>query len=182
MSVAPAWLGLRAALLLARGRAEGVVLVAAASPDGQIARARRSFAALSLCLPVFLAVQTLGPARADDAVLRALAGLVLSWLGYAVLSFHLATGMGRATLWPRFIALWNWCNLVQYLLLSVAALPPLLGVPVLAAQTAWLVALGWAVWLQWTATRLGLGLSGGRAGMMVAADMALGLLVLQLIG
>jgi hypothetical protein len=182
MSVAPALLGLRAALLLARRRAEGVVLVAAASPEAQLARARRSFAALVLCLPLFLAIQGLGPGRTDEALARAVAGLLLSWLGYAVLSHMVAAGMGRATLWPRFIALWNWCNLVQYMLLSAAASAQLVGAPALAAQTAWIVALGWAVWLQWTATRLGLALGGGRAALMVVVDMALGLLVLRLTG
>jgi hypothetical protein len=182
MSVAPAWLGLRAALLLARGRAEGVVLVATASPADQLARAGRSFAALVLCLPLFLAIHALGPEREDGALLRALAGFLLTWLGYAVLSHLLAAGMGRAVLWPRFIALWNWCNLVQYLLLCAAVVPQLLGLPTLAAQTAWLVAIGWAIWLQWTATRLGLSLTRGRAALMVGVDMALGLLVLRFTG
>jgi hypothetical protein len=90
--------------------------------------------------------------------------------------------MGRGVLWPRFIALWNWCNLVQYLLLAAALVPPLLGAPALVAQTVWVVAMGWALWLQWSATRLGLGLSGGRAALMVVVDMGLGLVVLRLVG
>jgi hypothetical protein len=174
------WLGLRAALMLAGGRAEGVALFAAESLPDQLARARQSFLALWLCLPMFLAIQAMVPAAANGEMARELAGFALTWLGYAVLSHRLAADMGRAALWPRFVVLWNWCNLVQYLLLVAALVPHLLGAPAVVAQTAWLAAMGWALWLQWSATRLGLGLSGGRAALMVGADMALGLVVLRL--
>jgi len=174
------WLGLRAALMLAGGRAEGAALFAADSLADGLARARQSFLALALCLPMFLAIHALTPAAADGEMARDLAGLALAWLGYAVLSHRLAADMGRAALWPRFVVLWNWCNLVQYLLLVASLVPQLLGAPAVVAQTAWLVAMGWALWLQWSATRLGLGLSGGRAALMVGVDMALGLVVLRL--
>ena len=175
-------LGLRAALLLARGRVDGLDLVAEGGPEEHLQRARQSFVALLLCLPIFLVVQELGRPAEGTSLLRELAGLLLSWLGYAVLSHRLAAQMGRGVLWPRFIALWNWCNLVQYLLLAAALVPPLLGVPMVVAQTLWVVAMGWARWLQWSATRLGLGLSGGRAALMVAVDMGLGLVVLRVVG
>lgn len=173
-------LGLRAALLLARGRADGVLPLVLDDQASQQARARHSFTALALCLPMFLAVQLLGREAPGPAMLRELAGFAISWLGYAVLSHSLAAAMGRAALWPRFVTLWNWCNLVQYLLLAAALVPQLLGAPALLAQTAWLVAMGWAIWLQWSATRLGLALPGGRAALLVAMDMALGLVVLRL--
>ena len=180
------WIGLRAALLLARGRAEGAALMVGEAPAGQAARARHSFLAMLLCLPLFAAIQDLalqGPgAIAADTLPRALASFVLGWFGYAVLSHQLAQGMGRAALWPRFIALWNWCNLVQYLLMTAATVPLLLGAPPLLAQTAWLVAMGWGIWLQWTATRLGLGLPRGHAALMVLVDIALGMMVLRLTG
>lgn len=172
--------GLRAALLLAGGRPDVALLVGAEPPDAQLARARHSFAALLLCLPVFITVQALARDAPGLATLRELASFLLAWLGYAVLSQRLATEMGRAALWPRFIVLWNWTNLVQYLLLAAALVPQLLGLHPLLAQTAWLAALGWALWLQWTATRLGLALSGGRAALMVIVDIALGLVVLRL--
>ena len=181
MSDASVTLGLRAALLLARGRVDGADLVWEGGPEEQLARARVSFVALLLCLPMFLAVQVLARATQDMALLREFSGFLLGWLGYAVLSQRLAAEMGRAALWPRFIALWNWCNLVQYLLLAGALVPQLLGAPAVVAQTAWLVAMGWAVWLQWSATRLGLGLSGGRAALMVMVDMALGVVVVRLV-
>ena len=182
MSGASVTRGLRAALLLARGRVDGLDLVAEGGPEEQRLRAWQSFVALLLCLPIFLGVQELARGSQAGSLLRDIAGFVLSWLGYAVLSHALAGAMGRAVLWPRFVALWNWCNLVQYLLLGAALVPIVLGVPALVAQTVWLVAMGWALWLQWSATRLGLGLSGGRAALMVAVDMGLGLMVLRVVG
>jgi hypothetical protein len=183
MTVVPLgqWTGLRAALLLARGRADLAALIVGEAPAGQAARARHSFLAMLLCLPLFAAIQSIA-IPAPDLTPRALASFTLGWLGYAVLSHQLAEGMGRAALWPRFIALWNWCNLVQYLLMAGAMAPLLLGAPPLVTQTAWLVALGWGMWLQWTATRLGLGLSRGHAALMVLVDIALGMMVLRLTG
>ena len=175
------WMGLRAALLLAGGRADGVVLMGGESPAHQMARARHSFVALLLCLPLFLGLQLLEGGEFGEATLRGLASVVLGWLGYAVLSQALAASLGRAVLWPRFLALWSWCNLVQYLLMAAAAVPGLLGAPGLVVQVAWVVALGWALWLQWSATRLALALSGWAAAMLVVADYALGVMVLRFV-
>ena len=184
MSVAAAspWMGLRAALLLARGREDGAALIGAEGPDDQRARARHSFLAMLFCVPVFLSVQVLGRGTEDQAMAREFTGFVLGWLGYAVLSYYLAARLGRAMLWPRFVALWNWCNLVQYLLMATTLVPSLLGAPAFVVQATWLVAIFWSLWLQWSATRLTLALPGGPAALLVAADMALGLLVLRLTG
>ena len=96
-------------------------------------------------------------------------------MGFALLSHRLAGTMGRAALWPRFIAVWNWCNVVQYLMLVTAALASLLELPDLLAQTIWLVATGWALWLEWYATRLALAIPAGPAVALVGLDFALGL-------
>ncbi|MCC6720155.1 MAG: hypothetical protein IT555_19940 [Acetobacteraceae bacterium] len=175
------WMGLRAALLLAGGRAEGAVRMGGEGPAHQLARARHSFLALLLCLPLFLGLQLLEGEVTGAAMLRGLASVVLGWLGYAVLSQALAASLGRAVLWPRFLALWSWCNLVQYLLMAAATVPGLLGAPAVVVQAAWLVALGWALWLQWSATRLALALAGGAAAMLVVADFALGVIVLRFV-
>jgi hypothetical protein len=160
-----------------------VALVAAGSAPEQVEVARHSFLAMALCFPVFLGLHALGGAKpgllplAYDSM-----GFVLGWLGFVVLSHRLALEMGRAALWPRFVALWNWCTLVQYLLLTATVLPPLLGVPALLSQTVWLAALGWAIWLEWTAVRVGLVLPGGKAALVVVVDIALGVLVMRLVG
>lgn len=173
------WMGLRAALLLARGRPEGAFLISMEQPDEQAARARHSFLAMLFCVPIFLAIQNLGKADLGIASVREFASFVLAWLGYAVLSHHLAAAMGRAEEWPRFVVLWNWCNLVQYLLMVCALAPAMFGAPALLGQTGWVVAMGWSLWLQWSATRIGLDLPGGRAALLVAADMALGMVMLR---
>lgn len=174
------WLGLRAALLLARGRADGAVLMVAERPDEQIVRARHSFLAMALCVPIYLAIHLFDGPDIGPITPRGLASLVLGWLGYAVLSHVQASSIGRAALWPRFLVLWNWCNLVQYLLLAVAMVPDLLGAPPVLVQTVWLAAMGWALWLQWSATRLALALPGAPAAVLVIADVLLGVAVMRL--
>ena len=76
----------------------------------------------------------------------------IGWCGFAVLSHRLVGAMGLGERWPRCIALWNWCNVVQYLLLVVFSIPGLLGAPALLDQAAQLVGLGWALWLEWFAS------------------------------
>ena len=81
---------------------------------------------------------------------------------------------------PRYIAAWNWCNVVQYLMLVVAALPELLGLPDPVSQLFWLVAMGWALWLEWFTTKLALDIHGVPAAGLVAMDVAIGLFLVGL--
>ena len=178
---------LHGAFLLARGRADGLLLIAA-PPEAEMAVAARSFWAAAVCLPAFLCLHLLDwasggvPPAAGRGLMLDLLGYVVGWVGFALLSHRLAGAMGRGALWPRFIAVWNWCNVVQYLMLVVAGLPALLGVPDLVAQTFWLVAMGWALWLEWYATRLALAIPARSAMALVALDFALGILVLVVTG
>lgn len=171
--------GLQAALQLARGRPEAVLLVGGGE-EGMTA-ARRSFWAAAICTPAFVGLHLLEHRGAAGPGLRALAidilGFAIGWIGFALASHRVAGMLGRAVLWPRFITLWNWCNLLQYLMLTAAALSALVGLPDWIGQTAWLVALGWAMWLEWFMTRVSLALSGAVAVAMVALDVAIGLLV-----
>jgi threonine/homoserine/homoserine lactone efflux protein len=48
---------------------------------------------------------------------------------------------------------------VQYLLLVVFSIPGLLGASALLQEAAQLVGLGWALWLEWFAFRLTLGVA-----------------------
>ena len=172
--------GLHAALLLARGRAEAIGLLA---EGDAIAAARRSFWAAALCVPAFVCLRLLDWQQSGGAPASArgfagdLLGFVVGWAGFALITHELAKGLNREAAWPRFITLWNWCNLVQYLMLVAAALPGLLGVPDIVGQTAWLVAMGWALWLEWFMTRLALSVPGPVAAGMVAMDLALGLFI-----
>ena len=178
--------GFQAALLLARGRAEGLSVLG--SPPDTMAVARRSFWALLFCLPAFVCLHLLDQRATGGAVGSArsfaadLLGFVIGWLGFALVSYRVAGALGRRAMWPRFITLWNWCNVVQYLMLVAAALPGLLGWPEVVGQTAWLVALGWALWLEWFMTRLALGLPAPMAATLVILDVAIGLIVAGVTG
>jgi hypothetical protein len=170
--------GLHAALLLARGRPDA--LLALGEPNDARSQARRSFWAMAFCLPALLCLRLIDqpPGAADRMALgRDLLGFVIGWLGYVLASHRVALRLGREAQWPRFVTLWNWCNLVQYLVLVLAALPGLFGLPEWVGQTAWLVAVGWALWLEWFATRVALALPGLAAAGLVALDLAIGFFV-----
>jgi hypothetical protein len=175
--------GLQAAFLLARGRAEGLRHVEAGL-DG----AARSFIAVAICLPAFLCLRLLDwadgglPLHVGHALAADLLGYVIGWAAFALLSRDLAGLFGRVEKWPRFIAAWNWCNVAQYGLLVLAGLPDLFGAPGWAQQAAGLIALGWALWLEWYATRLALEISALAAVGLVVIDVAIGLLVASMTG
>jgi len=171
--------GLHAALLLARGRPDGLQVLAARD-EPTTTTAVRSFWAVALCLPAFVCLQLIDLAQDPHASAGAahgmalrLIGYVIGWAGFAVLSHSIARAMGRSEAWPRFIAAYNWCNVVQYLLLVTAALPPLLHLPDIIGETAFVVAAGWAIWLEWYVGRLALEISGLQATALVLLDLAL---------
>jgi hypothetical protein len=98
-------------------------------------------------------------------------------MGFALLTRPLVASLGRLPRWPRYITVWNWCNVLQYVALTVAELTEPLGMPALLVQTAWLVAVGWALWLEWFATKLALDIGGLPAAGLVGLDVMLGLLI-----
>ena len=180
--------GLQAALLLARGKPDGIGLLATAEGEPAMANAARSFWAAALCLPAFVCLQLIDlaqeprlPPHAAHGLALQLLGYAIDWAGFALLTRWLTRTLGRGARWPVFIAAWNWCNVVQYLLLVVASLPPLLGMPDIVGETAWLVATGWALWLEWYATRLALDISRLQAIGLVLLDEALGFGLLAVI-
>jgi hypothetical protein len=170
--------GLQGALLMAQGRIEGLRYVAADESG-----AARSFWAAAVALPLFLLLRLagegwdVGAALAPHGLLLAICGYVIGWVGFALLSRPLVHAMGKGEHWPRFIVAWNWCNVVQNLLL-VGALPPdILGAPPWVGEAAWLVALGWALWLEWFAVRLTLGVGVAAAAVIVGVDALFGIFV-----
>ncbi len=170
--------GLHAALLLARGRADGLRYV-----EQDMAGAARSFWAAAICLPAFLCLRLLAwtaegvPPHAAHVLALDLLSFGVGWCGFAVLSHRLVATMGLADRWPRFIALWNWCNVVQYMLLVVFSIPGLLGAPALLDQVAQLFAIGWALWIEWFAFRLTLGVGMVAAAGLVVLDVAIGVML-----
>jgi hypothetical protein len=169
--------GLQGAFLLARGNAHGIALVET-TPAG----AARSFWAAAICLPGFIALRLLHWSATGEpeggvplAFAAELVAYVIAWAGYALASRPLADAAGRLPHWPRFIAAWNWANVVQYLVLLALTVPAALGVPTLLAQALGLAALGYAVWLEWFVAKVALDVTGGRAAGFVALDLALGI-------
>ena len=90
---------------------------------------------------------------------------------------RLVGAMGLARRWPRCIALWNWCNVIEYMLLVMFSIPGLLGAPALLDESAQLVAVGWALWLEWFAFRLALGIGTLPAVGLVAVDVSIGVIL-----
>jgi hypothetical protein len=170
--------GLVGAFWLARGRRDGIRVM-----DGSAEGAWRSFVAAAICVPAFLALRFLSwsVAPPDGNMGRALAaetiGYLVAWFGFALLSLPVATAWGKAALWPRFVTAFNWSNVVQYLVLLALTLPGALGLPSGVSQVLTLLALGYAVWLEWYVVRVSLELDGGRAAALVAMDLAVGLFV-----
>ncbi len=170
--------GVQAALLLARGRPEGVSRMPA-EPDAVL----HSFWAIVICLPAFLCLRLLDwadtglPSHPAHEITVQLIFYLLGWLAFVEVSRPLAGLLERRERWPLFIAVWNWCNVVQYLLLVLAALPSLLGAPGIVSETVSLVAVGWALWLEWYAARLTLGVGVLAAAGLVAMDLAIGIAV-----
>ena len=177
--------GLQAALLLARGREDGIALLVSSD---ERALAVHSFWAIALCLPAFVCLHVLDwaisgtPSQPAAGFGRDLMGYFVGWLAFALLSQKLAARLGRERYWLRFLTLWNWCNVLQYLMLVVASLPSLLGAPDLVTQTVWLVAMGWALWLEWFAARIALDIPGLPAAGVVAVDLGIGLLLSGITG
>ncbi|MDN3565932.1 hypothetical protein ACFQY5_10190 [Paeniroseomonas aquatica] len=169
--------GLRGALLLARGRPEGLMLIEA-GPGG----VARSFWAAALCLPGFLALRLfawaeVGPASLGRGLTAELLGYACTWAGFALATLPLAEASGRKAEWPQFIAAWNWANVVQYLVLLALTVPASLGLPPLLAHGLGLAALGYALWLEWFVAKSALRIAGGRAAAFVLLDLALGIFV-----
>jgi hypothetical protein len=165
--------GMHAAFLLARGRPEGLHYA-----DSDLAGATRSFWAIAVALPAFICLRLLsgngGVVPAHDFALDLLS-YVIGWIGFALLSRPVVEAMGAAPHWPRFIVVWNWCNVVQYLLLVVASVPRLLGAPGVVQQAVALIAIGWALWLEWFAIKLALEVSTLAALGLLGLDLSIGL-------
>nr|WP_294527236.1 hypothetical protein [uncultured Rhodopila sp.] len=177
-SVASMASGLSAALRLARGRADGVVMI-----PGDRATIARSFWAIAFCLPSLMCrlmmswVDTGIPSDALHQAGREVIVFVLGWLVFVEATYHLAPVLGRAPRWGRFIALWNWCNVIEGMLVVIGGLPGLFGAPEVIGEACELIAIGWALWLEWYATRLALGVGPLIATSLVLLDVFIGIVL-----
>jgi len=170
--------GLAGAARLAFGKADGAVLV-----PGDRRTAVRSFWAIAFAVPSVLCRLLMAwavegfPTDPGHQIGRELITFVVGWLLFVEATHRIAPLLGRAQRWPRFIALWNWCNVVEGVLVVLGALPDLMGAPPVVGQASVLITIGWALWLEWYATRLTLDVGIGVAIGFVALDQAIGVLL-----
>jgi len=170
--------GLYAALLLARGRADAVVLM-----SGDRENATRSFWAIAFCVPAVICrllmswAETAVPSGAGHLLARELVIFVLGWLIFVEATHRLAPLFGRAEHWGRLVVVWNWCNVIEGLLVVVGGFPGLLGAPSIIAEAAELITIGWALWLEWYATRLALVVGPLTAMSLVLLDQTIGIVL-----
>jgi hypothetical protein len=180
VAIAALGAGLQAAMLLAQGRPEGLRYV-----EPGLAGARRSFWAAAICLPIFAALRVAdwtAAAMPGHLGVADVLGYVVGWAAYALLTRPVVAWLGRTQHWPRFVTAWNWCNVVQYVLLLAAAVPGWLGAPEWTRQAAALIAIGWAIWLEWYAARLTLEVGPFAAAALTALDLLLGIVLTSVTG
>jgi hypothetical protein len=180
-SVSAVTVGLFAAVRLALGRADGAVLVA-----GDRKTIVRSFWSIVLCVPpvicrLLMSWKDTGiPADAAHLLAREVFVFVVGWLVYVEVTYRLAPVIGRAERWGRFIAVWNWCNVIEGVLVVIGGVPGALGAPPIVDQACVLIMIGWALWLEWYATRLAFGVGRMTAAWLVLLDQSIGILLASL--
>lgn len=180
-SVSAVTLGLNAALRLARGQADGAILV-----QGDRRTIVRSFWSIALCLPTVLgrllmSWSTSGlPVDAVYLAAREVTVFVVGWLVFVEITHRLAPVIGRAERWGRYIAVWNWCNVVEGILVILGGIPGTFGAPPVVDEACGLITIGWALWLEWYATRLALAVGPLVAVGLVLIDQSIGILLASL--
>jgi hypothetical protein len=173
--------GIQGALLLARGRPEGVQLV-----EVDHAAAIRSFWAIPLSLPAVVCLKLLDwvvtgvPANVPLVLGRYLMLFLVGWLLFVWVSHHMASVLNKQTLWPRFIAIWSYCSVVENTLVALGGLPGALGAPSIVDEAAQLVTFGWALWLEWFAIRLSLQVGALTAMLFLAVDFGIGVVMMAI--
>jgi hypothetical protein len=165
-------------LRLARGQPDGVVLV-----PGDRQTIIRSFWSVLFCMPSVICrllmtwAETGVPNGVAHLVAREIIVFVLGWLLFVEATHRLAPMLGKAERWGRFIAIWNWCNVIEGVLVIIGGIPGLFGVPPTIDQACELIAIGWALWLEWYATRVAFGVGPMVAVGLVLLDQAIGILL-----
>ena len=173
--------GMQGALLLARGRSEGVQLI-----EGDRVAAIRSFWAIPLCLPAVVCLKLLDwlgsgiPANAPVALGRYLLLFLVGWLLFVFVSHHMASVLNKQALWPRFIAVWAYCSVIENTFVAIGGLPEALGAPSIVSQASNLITIGWALWLEWFGIRVSLQVGPLTAGVLLAVDFGIGVLMMVL--
>lgn len=171
--------GIQGALLLARGRPEGIRLV-----ETDRTAAIRSFWAIPLCLPAVVCLKLLDwlgfgiPSNPPLALGRYLLLFLVGWLLFVWVSHHMAAALNKQSQWPQFIAIWSYCSIIENTLVAIGGLPGALGAPSIVDQACELVTVGWALWLEWYAIRLSLQVGPLTAVTLLAVDFGIGMVMM----
>ena len=70
--------------------------------------------------------------------------------------------------------------MIEGVLVVIGAVPGTLGVPAIIDQACALITIGWALWLEWYATRLAFGVGTLTAIWLVVLDQAIGIFLASL--
>jgi len=173
--------GIQGALLLARGRPEGIQLV-----DTDRTAVIHSFWAIPLCLPAVVCSKLLDwlvsgvPANPSLTLSRYLLLFLVGWLLFVWVSHHLVSVLRKQSQWPRFIAVWAYCSVVENTVVAIGGLPGALGAPSIVDQACALVTAGWALWLEWYAIRLALQVGPLIALLLLVVDFTIGVILTAL--
>lgn len=175
-AVAEAWLALAGALRLARGDPGGLACF-----DPTERGFWHSFRAAVLCYPLYLILLAfpieIGTPPALDpwrvAVVETIR-YVISWVAFPLLMLPLADRLQRGDRYFTFMVAYNWCQVPQTMLFAVVALAGAAGMlsaenMLIADLIAGLVVLCY----EWYVSRIALAVSGGRAALVIAADVLL---------
>jgi hypothetical protein len=169
----------------------GTLRLARADPGGldnfdpSIGGFWRSFRAAILCYPLYLILLTfpieIGSGSDIDAV-RLFAAetihFVISWVAFPLAILPLVDWLGRGDRFLLFMVAYNWCQVPQTGVFALIALAG--GTGLLSADAVLicdLIAGIAALVYEWYIARIGLALSGGRALLIIAVDVALATLL-----
>jgi hypothetical protein len=175
-SLAEAWLALTGALLLARGDPRGLACF-----DPSVEGFWHSFRAMLLCYPLYLILLSfpvqLGPPEPIDEV-RLFAAesihFVVAWVAFPLVVLPLVDWLGRGSRFLGFITAYNWCQVPQTALFAVVALAGGTGLLSTDAILVCDLVVGLAGLVYgWYIARVALALGGGRAALVILADVAL---------
>ena len=70
--------------------------------------------------------------------------------------------------------------MIEGVLVVIGGIPGMLGAPSVVDEAFELVTIGWALWLEWYATRLAFGVGGATAAGLVLLDQSIGILLASL--
>src|SRR5258708_8233511 len=186
-ALAEAWLALAGTLRLARGDPGGLDCF-----DWSVGGFWRSFRAAILCYPLYLILFTFPVVLGDTPVVEVDAGrfyavesihFVMSWVAFPLIVLPIADFFGRGDRFLIFITAYNWCQVPQTMVFAVVAV--LGGAGILSGKAMLsvdlILGIGALVY-EWYIARVALAISGGRAGLVILADVLLAIVLSHISG